>query len=716
MNDLPSEFRVGTCRVEPGELRLHRDGQPVKLEPRVLAVLLCLVRRAGRTVSRDDLLAEAWRGQIVSDDAINRAIWKLRAALAGDQADANVIETVPRLGYRLLWPVDLLDTTPLPLRREPTPSAPATGSDNAKPPAEAPPPASRERRTPWRLGLVAAGAMALAAAVTYRLVPDTSRPAQIQLRSFTHLPWAEYEPAFSPDGRRMVFAADGDTGSQLWVQPIDSATAEPLTRTTANDHSPAWSPTADRIAFVRETTATCTIELIPATGGESRTVGQCAPNFWANISFSADGRQLVISDRNLDGVHPQSLWLIDIASGHREELTRPTELHGDFLPRWSPDGRHIAFARSLGRSQYQLLRQSTAAEAAPEFILESPSAVRWLAWRDSERLMYLTRDNGLPTLWQWHDGKVTQWLTLTDLDIDAFVIAPDGRRAALVRTQRQRSIWQHPNPRSPSAASADTRPLLTSSREDFQAAYSPDGRQLAFASTRNGRPALWLADPDGSRARILWGETESRVGGFSWSPDSRRLVFERNRGMRAELCIVTLAGAASCLKTPGEKSEMPAWSVDGQWIYYTAEADASWILRRIRVDGTDDAPLVADQAYAATPSRDGQRVWFARVGVPGLWSHELATGREVQVLDDLPALNPRAYAEGADGLYYLAADGQITFRAADGQRQTLFKPDGIIRPATISLHPSGDWLLISRDEKDRGDISLVDNLDEIAPP
>ena len=69
----------------------------VRLEPKVMQVLLCLADNAGRTVSRDQLMAEVWNGAIVSEDAVNRCISRIRKVFS----DGSVkIATVPKIGYR----------------------------------------------------------------------------------------------------------------------------------------------------------------------------------------------------------------------------------------------------------------------------------------------------------------------------------------------------------------------------------------------------------------------------------------------------------------------------------------------------------------------------------------------------------------------------------------------------------------------------------------
>jgi DNA-binding winged helix-turn-helix (wHTH) protein/TolB-like protein/tetratricopeptide (TPR) repeat protein len=94
-------FTLGRLSVSPSTREVRWDGSVEIIEPRVMQVLVCLARSDGAVVSRDDLIRRCWGGRIVGEDAINRCIGKVRqiADLPGEPA--FVIETIPRVGYRL---------------------------------------------------------------------------------------------------------------------------------------------------------------------------------------------------------------------------------------------------------------------------------------------------------------------------------------------------------------------------------------------------------------------------------------------------------------------------------------------------------------------------------------------------------------------------------------------------------------------------------------
>jgi len=94
-------FVLGPVKVIPPTRQVVIGDERHTIEPRVMQVLVVLAKARGMVVSRDELIDRCWNGRIVGDDAINHAIGKLRQ-LGLASSDAFVLETIPRVGYRLI--------------------------------------------------------------------------------------------------------------------------------------------------------------------------------------------------------------------------------------------------------------------------------------------------------------------------------------------------------------------------------------------------------------------------------------------------------------------------------------------------------------------------------------------------------------------------------------------------------------------------------------
>src|SRR5215510_4435334 len=98
-------LRIGAWRVDPRSGQISRDGETVRLEARAMRLLLLLAERAGEIVSIDDLLNQVWSGVIVTPDSVYQAVASLRRLLGDDPKQPTYIETMPRLGYRMVTTV-----------------------------------------------------------------------------------------------------------------------------------------------------------------------------------------------------------------------------------------------------------------------------------------------------------------------------------------------------------------------------------------------------------------------------------------------------------------------------------------------------------------------------------------------------------------------------------------------------------------------------------
>jgi len=95
-------YEFGPFRLDPRKRRLIRDGEPVRLTPKALDLLLVLIEERGRTVEKDELLEKVWTGTVVEENNLNQNITALRKSLGDSRQDSQYIATVPGIGYRFV--------------------------------------------------------------------------------------------------------------------------------------------------------------------------------------------------------------------------------------------------------------------------------------------------------------------------------------------------------------------------------------------------------------------------------------------------------------------------------------------------------------------------------------------------------------------------------------------------------------------------------------
>jgi TolB-like protein/DNA-binding winged helix-turn-helix (wHTH) protein len=102
-------LRIGEWCVNPSSGEISRNGEAARVEARTMRLLVFLAEHAGEVMSIDALLNEVWPDVAVAPDSVYQAVTSLRRLLGDDPKHPTYVETIPRLGYRMVatvspWP------------------------------------------------------------------------------------------------------------------------------------------------------------------------------------------------------------------------------------------------------------------------------------------------------------------------------------------------------------------------------------------------------------------------------------------------------------------------------------------------------------------------------------------------------------------------------------------------------------------------------------
>jgi TolB-like protein/DNA-binding winged helix-turn-helix (wHTH) protein len=147
-SDIPA-IRIGAWRVDPAREQISKPGATIKLERRILQLLLCLAEQPGRTLSVEELLDRVWAGVVVTPDSVYHAVATLRRILGDDSKEPNYIANTPRRGYSLIAPVGPWVDEPL---EAGAPAVPAPAAATTKASMAGP-------RLLWRVAMAAGAAL-----------------------------------------------------------------------------------------------------------------------------------------------------------------------------------------------------------------------------------------------------------------------------------------------------------------------------------------------------------------------------------------------------------------------------------------------------------------------------------------------------------------------------------------------------------------------------
>ena len=574
-----SLYRFGPFQVNCVSGELWKNGNRVKLQEQPFRLLVILLENAGEVVTRDDLRHRIWRDDtfVDFDSSLRVAVGKLREALGDDAENPRYVETIPKRGYRFL--VSEVRRVDAAHEAAETPKDPDSLKTDGTPVAsvDLEPDRGLHRRQVWLK--IGAGALAISVFALAVFVADRwhrqQSPQQEALTAvpFTALPGRATSPAFSPDGSRIAFAWNGDPkgeakGFDLYVKAMGSETLLRLTQHPSEWISSTWSPDGTQIAFHRVAGADTGIYVVPALGGPERKLSSTRMPWrefvtipFSSISWSPDGKWIAFADVLTEGEHAR-LFLLATETLETRQIPISPKCMGEGLPSFSHSGEYLAYWCSLNGGDEAALSFLQLPDGKPRTIASFQALPTGLTWSaDDKRLVY--------SYWESSDkfGEITvangsaKGLAFSVIAAQPSVSAK-GDKLAFSTTYLSSNIWRS-DLLHPEARAAE---LIPSSRAQFDAQYSPDGKRIAFASLRSGFQGVWISNEDGS-SLVQISNPAQQSGSPQWSPDGKKIAFDSRPLDRWEIYVADATeGIPKKLVTnisePDSTSLVPRWKVD----------------------------------------------------------------------------------------------------------------------------------------------------------
>jgi TolB protein len=144
---------------------------------------------------------------------------------------------------------------------------------------------------------------------------------------------------WSPDGKKIAFSSDRSGNWDIWAMNLEGGPVKQLTDFQGLDIAPTWSPNGKEIAFVSSRTMDVLVWVMNEDGSGIHGMPNIRCGDWAS-SWSPDGR-FIAAVSSMRG--KSDIWLIDTQQRAIQQLTQKSEERRDFLPFYSPDGSMIAF-------------------------------------------------------------------------------------------------------------------------------------------------------------------------------------------------------------------------------------------------------------------------------------------------------------------------------------------------------------------------------------
>jgi Tol biopolymer transport system component len=523
-----------------------------------------------------------------------------------------------------------------------------------------PPPAVEPRRPAWVLfGLLVLPLIAVGA---YFLRHESGVPLASLVndaRPFTHTSGTVLRPSFSPDGQTVAYDwhAPGDSNRHIWLQRID--TDAPVRFTDGPDYEfwPVWSPDGGTIAFVRRGEPGQSKLILKSTlGGSERHLATIAAfeHDHPKIDWQPNGNWIAVAERKSPRTISR-LMLIDAKTGDTRYLTKPpADADGDSEPAFSPDGREVAFRRTISSGIEDVFVVSING-GEPRRVTKDNRGVPGLIWRrDGRALVVASRRAGsLRQLWEFPlNGGEPVRLTPAAMDAGSPALSRDGHALLFVQSFEDKNIYSMSIDRPGSAER-----LIASIAADTDPVISPDGRSLLFRSNRTGADEIWIADINGANERRLTRMQGPVTGAPKWSGDASMVFFDSRPHGKPDVFVIPAQGGEPRSLTPRDTPEgTPFPSPDGKWIYFvTNRSGAPDVWRQPYPEGPMEQ-VTSGGGASPKLSPDGKTLFYTRnVNGAGLFELPLHSTlpAEGKRLADLNNLLLGHWTVARSGIYFV---------------------------------------------------------------
>ncbi len=473
----------------------------------------------------------------------------------------------------------------------------------------------------WVWPLAATAALIAVAFILWQMQRGSSWVDRLAEAGFQHLTdfgGTEQSAAISRDGRFVAFLSDRDGRLDVWVTQIGTGQFYNLTRSFDREFANpsirtlGFSPDASVVTFWSRRPDGSGLRDVgvwaaPVLGGQPRPYMEGIAEF----DWSGDGARLVYHTPGPGD--PMFVRRSGPPSEERQIFAAPEGMHSHFVL-WAPDQSFIYFVQGRVPDRMDIWRIRPTGGTADRMTTHD-SAVSYPVFVDKDTLIYLASDpdGSGPRIYSLDVRRRLSRRVSFGIDrYTSLAASADGRRLVASLARLTGTLWRLPISGGVAGTSDAHRIPLTTGNGS---APRLGADYLLYVSSKGATDSIWKLR--GEAATELWSGPDTRiVGGPAIARDGRRIAFSARQNGRTLLYVANADGTEARIVTQSlELQGAPAWTPDGQSITVAAVADGVPRLFTVPLDNRPPTPFVTDYSVDPTWSPDGNVVVFSGADV-----------------------------------------------------------------------------------------------------
>ena len=681
-------FKVGEWLVEPSLLQISKEGEVRKLESRSMEILLFLVSSRGKVVSKQELHDAVWGDIYVTDNALTRAVSRLRKAFDDDPLNPVYIDTISKTGYRLIAPVvsELLSE-----------SIDISTKEKVM------------NNKGWIWGAVLL-LIITSLSVSSLLIKDTYSEFHTPVPIST-LIGPEVEPSISANGKKIAFtyAEPGANNMDVYIKVIDDQSQIKFTDLESQQGFGTWSPDGEYIAYVSTENNECGVYKELVIGGSKTKVGNCFSKP-KDFVWSPDGSIIAFSDGKTQS-ESRSIYFIDLEKNTIEAVTSPIEgISGDHDPEFTPNGQYLVFNRKKNGLEGDLFKMNIETKELTQHTFDKATILGLTVFDQGKQIAFSSNRGGQRALWKisFAGGNPTRF-PIGDRIPTHPRFAAKKKRLIYKSNIDQTHLWL-------SEKDAPARSIVASSRAELHPSLSNDGEKVVFISDRSGTFEIWASALDDMNAVKYTSLNGSFVNMPSWSPDDREIVFDARIGEDNAVYIIDVASKTRRTFVDLDGDQVNArFSRDGKYIYFASNHTGEWEIWKKSVLEDAITQVTTNGGYHLQEGLNGEFLYYTKNDTTGIWKMKKeGERRETQIVSEISLLDWGSWVLTEKGIAYISRSGgevvNMPYQGIAESSSVLYKPEKPVQigSPTLTVTKDGSKLILAQIVNREDEIMMVD--------